>query len=240
MINPAGYTTTSIALMDALLAVELPVIEVHVTNIHRREEFRQHSYVSKAAVGVICGLGIRGYSLALTALAEDPDEANETMSRLPLDPDAIRALAAILHETGLTEIEIAEKDSRIRVVRTAVAAGRRLPCIAPARRLLRRRRLVEEDERRTQAPCLSPMVGVAYLSPEPGAPAFVTPGQVVAAGQTLLLIEAMKTFNQIRAPKAGTVARILVSNGVPVEYGEALMILELSIVSVNAPCSRRS
>ena len=70
VINPAGYTTTSIALMDALLAVELPVVEVHVTNIHRREEFRQHSFVSKAAVGVICGLGIRGYALALTALAE--------------------------------------------------------------------------------------------------------------------------------------------------------------------------
>ncbi len=70
VINPAGYTTTSVALMDALLAVELPVIEVHVTNIHRREEFRQHSFVSKAAVGVICGLGIQGYSLALTALAD--------------------------------------------------------------------------------------------------------------------------------------------------------------------------
>jgi len=70
VINPAGYTTTSIALMDALLAVELPVIEVHVTNIHRREAFRQNSYVSKAAVGVICGLGIRGYALALTAMAE--------------------------------------------------------------------------------------------------------------------------------------------------------------------------
>ena len=70
VINPAGYTTTSIALMDALLATDLPVIEVHVTNIHRREEFRQHSYVSKAAVGVICGLGVRGYALALTAMAD--------------------------------------------------------------------------------------------------------------------------------------------------------------------------
>ena len=70
VINPAGYTTTSIALMDALLAAGLPVVEVHVTNIHRREEFRQHSYVSKAAVGVICGLGINGYGLALTALAD--------------------------------------------------------------------------------------------------------------------------------------------------------------------------
>ena len=70
VINPAGYTTTSIAIMDALLASELPVIEVHVTNIHRREDFRQHSFVSKAAVGVICGLGIGGYALALTAMAE--------------------------------------------------------------------------------------------------------------------------------------------------------------------------
>jgi 3-dehydroquinate dehydratase-2 len=69
VINPAGYTNTSIAPMDALLAVELPVIEVHITNIHRREEFRHHSYVSKAAVGVICGLGIQGYALALSAMA---------------------------------------------------------------------------------------------------------------------------------------------------------------------------
>ena len=70
------------------------------------------------------------------------------------------------------------------------------------------------------------MVGVVYLSPEPGAPPFVTVGQAVVAGQTLLLIEAMKTFNQIKATKAGIVARILVSNSAPVEYGEALMILE--------------
>ena len=70
VINPAGYSHTSVALMDALLAVELPVIEVHLTNIHRREEFRANSYVSRAAVGVICGLGMRGYALALTAMAE--------------------------------------------------------------------------------------------------------------------------------------------------------------------------
>ena len=70
IINPAGYSHTSIALMDALLASELPVIEVHVSNIHRRESFRHHSYVSSVAVGVICGLGIRGYALALTAMAE--------------------------------------------------------------------------------------------------------------------------------------------------------------------------
>ena len=70
IINPAGYTTSSIAIMDALLAVELPTIEVHITNIHRREEFRHHSFISKAAVGVIAGLGVHGYALALQAMAK--------------------------------------------------------------------------------------------------------------------------------------------------------------------------
>ena len=80
IINPAGYTTTSIAILDALLAVGLPVIEVHITNIHRREEFRHHSFVSKAATGVIAGLGVQGYALALQAMAglvEAPDPDDE-------------------------------------------------------------------------------------------------------------------------------------------------------------------
>jgi len=74
IINPAAYTHTSIALMDALLAVDLPVIEVHLSNIHRREEFRSHSYVSRASQGVICGLGFAGYRLALIALSDILEE----------------------------------------------------------------------------------------------------------------------------------------------------------------------
>ena len=69
IINPAGHTTTSVAILDALLAMESPVVEVHITNIHAREEFRRHSYVSRAARAVICGFGINGYSLAIAGLA---------------------------------------------------------------------------------------------------------------------------------------------------------------------------
>ncbi len=152
------------------------------------------------------------------------------MSRIPFDPDAIRALAALLAETGLTEIELAERDSRIRVVRAAPVAGAPLPPAPPAgpgaTAVPPTSAAQAIEAAQHPGAVTSPMVGVAYLSPEPGLPAFVILGQAVAAGQTLLLIEAMKTFNQIRATKAGTVTRILVSSGSPVEYGEALMIVE--------------
>jgi acetyl-CoA carboxylase biotin carboxyl carrier protein len=148
------------------------------------------------------------------------------LTRIPIDPDTIRALAAVLVETGLTEIEIADKDSRIRVVRgiaaTATAVvpvgNSHVPVTAPATAL--------PDVASHPGAVISPMVGVVYLAPEPGAPPFVSVGQQVAAGQTLLLIEAMKTFNQIKAPKPGTIAAILVQSGAPVEYGEVLIVLE--------------
>jgi acetyl-CoA carboxylase biotin carboxyl carrier protein len=144
------------------------------------------------------------------------------LTRIPIDPDTIRALAAVLVETGLTEIEIADKDSRIRVVRAGPVAATVVPVVAAAPVPAP----VVRDVAAHPGAVVSPMVGVAYLSPEPGSPAFVNVGQQVVAGQTLLLIEAMKTFNQIKAPKAGTVAAILVQTGAPVEYGEVLIILE--------------
>jgi len=145
------------------------------------------------------------------------------LTRIPIDPDTIRALAAVLVETGLTEIEIADKDSRIRVVRGGGMATAVMPVMTPAPAVAAP---AVPDMASHPGAVLSPMVGVAYLAPEPGAPAFVNVGQQVSAGQTLLLIEAMKTFNQIKAPKSGTIAAILVQSGAPVEYGEVLIVLE--------------
>jgi acetyl-CoA carboxylase biotin carboxyl carrier protein len=149
------------------------------------------------------------------------------MSRVPFDPEAIRLLAGILVETGLTEIEIAEKDSRIRVVRApAPVQAMAAPMLAAPPAGAAAAASEPPDDALHPGAVLSPMVGIAYLSAEPGAPPFATVGQPVTAGQTLLLIEAMKTFNQIKAPKSGTLARVLVATGAPVEYGEPLMIVE--------------
>ena len=145
------------------------------------------------------------------------------------DPVAVRQLANILADTGLTEIEIEGKEGRIRVVRApavmvAQPAPISVPVAAPA--IVVAAPPEPDDMARHPGVILSPMVGVAYLAPEPGAAPFITVGQVVSAGQTVLLIEAMKTFNQIKAPKSGTVTRILVNAGAPVEYDEPLLIVE--------------
>ncbi|GAB6967430.1 acetyl-CoA carboxylase biotin carboxyl carrier protein [Komagataeibacter kakiaceti JCM 25156] len=152
------------------------------------------------------------------------------MSRLLVDADAIRALAEILTDTGLTEIEIAEKDNRIRVVRAAAPVAHAVPAPAPAPVAPPVAAATPvapaTDPSKHPGAVTSPMVGVAYLAPDPSSPPFVTEGQQVSAGQTLLLIEAMKTFNQIKAPRAGTLSRVLIQSGDPVEFGEALVIIE--------------
>jgi acetyl-CoA carboxylase biotin carboxyl carrier protein len=153
------------------------------------------------------------------------------MTSLRVDTDAIRQLAEILQDTGLTEIEVCEKDCRIRVVRapaTIHAAVAPAPvALAPAPAAAAPAAPVQAaDLAQHPGAVTSPMVGIAYLGPEPGAAAYVAVGQTVVAGQTLLLIEAMKTFNQIKAPRAGTVSQIVISSGVPVEYGEVLMVID--------------
>ncbi len=148
------------------------------------------------------------------------------MTRIPFDTDEIRALADILVDTGLTEIEISEGDSRIRVVRALAPVAPPATYAVPLPASPPAQAAPLEDDATHPGAVTSPMVGVAYLSSEPGALPFVVPGQAVAAGQTLLLIEAMKTFNQIKAPRAGIVARILVASSQPVEFGEVLLVIE--------------
>jgi acetyl-CoA carboxylase biotin carboxyl carrier protein len=152
------------------------------------------------------------------------------MAKFELDTEFVRKLAQLLHETHLGEIELADGDKRIRVARQTVtvaapaaapvaagAAPAAAPTAAPA---------AEADLGKHPGAVKSPMVGTAYLAPEPGKPNFVAIGDKVTAGQTLLIIEAMKTFNPIKAPKAGTIMQILVANAHPVEFGEPLMIVE--------------
>ena len=145
--------------------------------------------------------------------------------KLTIDPDLIRRLAELLKETGLGEIEYAEGERRVRIAMPSAAAAFAPAAAAPAS--------VAAPSAAAAGPgnvpagaLTSPMVGTAYLAAEPNAPQFVKPGDKVREGQTVLIIEAMKVMNAIRAPRAGTVTRILVTNGAPVEYGEPLLVIE--------------
>lgn len=144
-----------------------------------------------------------------------------------VDAVLVRQLAELLDETGLNEIEIGRGDMHVRVskgggqiVHASVPAVGQAPT-APA--------ADGGDSGGAAAPAgavTSPMVGVVYLSPDPGSDAYVTVGDQVSEGDTLCLIEAMKVFNPIRSPRAGKVTRILVNSGSPVEFGEALIVIE--------------
>jgi acetyl-CoA carboxylase biotin carboxyl carrier protein len=157
------------------------------------------------------------------------------MAKFEMDTDFIRKLAAILDETNLGEIEMADGERRIRVARPSTVAAASAPlAIAPvaaagsiaATPASGAAAAGAADIGKHPGAVKSPMVGTAYLAPEPGKPVFVHVGDKVAVGQTLLIIEAMKTFNPIKAAKAGTVSQILIDNARPVEFGEVLMIVE--------------
>jgi acetyl-CoA carboxylase biotin carboxyl carrier protein len=143
------------------------------------------------------------------------------MAKFEPDDALIRRLAALLRETGLSEIEYEAEGRRIRVGRGAGAApasapGAETPAPASA----------EAAEAVPPGAVTSPMVGTVYVAAEPGAPPLVKVGDAVTEGQTLLIIEAMKVMNPLASPRSGTVIRILVSDGQPVEFGEPLLIIE--------------
>ncbi len=158
-------------------------------------------------------------------MAKSPKTASST----PLvDHELIHELTKLLDETGLTEIEIEQDGQRVRVARTAAApaapAASRMASAAP--QPVGESAKAPLDPAKHPGVVKSPMVGTAYGSPEPGAKPFVEIGAKVKAGETLLIIEAMKTMNQIPAPRAGTVIQILFEDGQPVEFGEPLVIVE--------------
>jgi acetyl-CoA carboxylase biotin carboxyl carrier protein len=143
-----------------------------------------------------------------------------------VDKELIRELADLLNETGLSEIEVEHDEIRIRVARTLHAAPMAMHVAAPqavAAVPVAVPAAVAADHPGTVP---SPMVGTAYLAPEPGGKPFVDVGDTVREGQTLLIVEAMKTMNQIPSPRAGKITKIMVEDGQPVEYGEPLMIIE--------------
>ena len=153
----------------------------------------------------------------------------------PFDPDLVRELANLIADTDLSEIEVEKGDLRIRVARMVTAAVT-VPVAAPA--ALAPAPVVAPPPAATAAEAaaksgashpgavLSPMVGTAYRKPSPDAKNFVEIGSKVQAGDKVLLVEAMKTFNEIVAPRAGTVTAIFVEDGTPVEYGEPLLVIE--------------
>jgi acetyl-CoA carboxylase biotin carboxyl carrier protein len=161
------------------------------------------------------------------------------MARQPADKSSknddsalIRELALLLDETSLTEIEIERAGLRVRVARNVSVAASMPAAFMPAAAAVpaavgaAASGGAMADPAKHPGAVPSPMVGTAYWSPEPGAKPFVEVGTKVSAGQTLLIIEAMKTMNQIPSPRAGTVTQILVEDGQPVEFGEPLMIIE--------------
>ncbi len=162
--------------------------------------------------------------------------AKENKDRDALDKGLIRDLAQLLNETGLTEIEIEKDDLKVRVARHAAAPAAYavgLPAAAPATSAgpgsaqAAPTATPSGPDPANHPGCVkSPMVGTAYRAPEPGAPAFIDIGTRVTQGQTLLIIEAMKTMNHIPAPRSGVVKEILIENGQPVEFGEPLVIIE--------------
>ena len=160
-------------------------------------------------------------------MARQPDD--KTASKFTSDDSAlIRELALLLDETSLTEIEIERAGLRVRVARNISVAASVPAAYAPAVHAAPAAPAAADVADIAKHPGLvpSPMVGTAYWASEPGAKPFIEVGAKVAVGQTLLIIEAMKTMNQIPSPRAGTVTQILVEDGQPVEFGEPLVIIE--------------
>jgi acetyl-CoA carboxylase biotin carboxyl carrier protein len=159
-------------------------------------------------------------------MARQPDDTTDAKFKSS-DSALIRELALLLDETSLTEIEIERAGLRVRVARNISIAASMPANFQPAGSVPATAAAIDADDVAKHPGVVpSPMVGTAYWASEPGAKPFIEVGSKVSVGQTLLIIEAMKTMNQIPSPRAGTVTQILVEDGHPVEFGEPLVIIE--------------
>jgi acetyl-CoA carboxylase biotin carboxyl carrier protein len=159
-----------------------------------------------------------------------PEAKGDRGNGMRIDPKLVRELAALLTDNELTEIEVADGDRRIKVCREPApvftgGAAPSAPAAAPAAQAPAQLAEKAEPEAVAGTPVKSPMVGTAFLSPEPGSKAFVEVGDTVKAGDTLLIVEAMKVMNPITAPASGTVNAILVADAQPVEFDQTLVVI---------------
>jgi acetyl-CoA carboxylase biotin carboxyl carrier protein len=161
-------------------------------------------------------------------MARQPEDSASSKSASVNDSKLIRELATLLDETNLTEIEIERSGLRVRVARniSIAAAVPAVAQVAAPTSVAAAAPTAGSDISKHPGAVPSPMVGTAYWASEPGAKPFIDVGSKVKVGDTLMIIEAMKTMNQIPSPKAGTVTQILVEDGQPVEFGEPLVIIE--------------
>jgi acetyl-CoA carboxylase biotin carboxyl carrier protein len=225
VLNPGAYTHTSIALHDAIRSAAVRDLRA------RTEGIRARARGARLGCREVTSAGRGG---------RPNQKQGMTMSRTKsgIDPEIIRELAHLLTETDLTEIEVQQADLRIRVARQ-IQVTATVPMAAPVAQMApapyagaapgvaaAEAPTAESDLASHPGVLKSPMVGTAYLGPAPGAKPFVDIGQTVNQGDRVLIVEAMKTFNDIVAPRSGKVTALLIEDKQPVEYGQPLMIIE--------------
>ena len=215
IINAGGYTHTSVAIHDALKILKIPIIELHITNIYNREDFRHKSLISNVASGIICGFGSEGYIMAFAS--------NERLfKKMKIDKKLIKELVDHLGEFNLTELEYQDGEKRIKVSKTTkgIEQIKSAAVVSPNKAVL------SESDESDGVRIKSPIIGTAYLAPEPGAKKFIQVGDKIKKGQTVMIVEAMKTMNHVPSTSDGIVKKILVNDGQPVEFGQPLVVLK--------------
>ena len=215
IINAGGYTHTSVAIHDALKILKIPIIELHISNIYNREDFRHKSLISKVAKGIICGFGANGYVMSLSAM-------NIFFKKMKIDKKLIKELVDNLKEFELTELEYQEGQTKIKVSK----ASRGIEQIKTSAVVSPNKSVLKSSDESEGVRVKSPIIGTAYLAPEPGAKKFVEVGDKIKKGQTVMIVEAMKTMNHVPSTADGEVKKILIEDGQPVEFGQTLVLLK--------------